>query len=209
MQELPRCGRSQVIHRANPDRYADARGFFQTSKTGDERREPLLRGDAGIQQIVDKLQAAAIEGGKSERTRMLAHRIIRGAVTPEQQVKKLFDFFSDERECPYVLDPIDAQIAPSVAAAMRSQGVDCKGKAVLLAATIRSIGYDTRMVTADQQVGTPGPAADHHIYPEWQNPNTGAWEPVDAVLRTAYPTASVGDKLPEKRTTLWESPDEQ
>ena len=65
------------------------------------------------------------------------------------------------------------------------------------------------MVTADQQVGTPGPAADHHIYPEWQNPNTGAWEPVDAVLRTAYPTASVGDKLPEKRTTLWESPDEQ
>ena len=84
---------------------------------------------------------------------------------------------------PYVLDPVNVQITPSVEAAMRANGIDCKGKAVLLASLIRAIGYDTRMVTTD----------DKHIYVEWENPESGDWIAADAVLSTVADDPHVGD----------------
>jgi transglutaminase-like putative cysteine protease len=192
---------------ASREGFDQARAFYSGARVGETKTAPLKTGAAGLQQIVDALQASAVEGGADPKVAALARSIIWGIADPDLRVQKLFAYCADDRRVPYVLDPVDLQVAPSVRAAMESKGVDCKGKTILLASMIRSIGYQARLVTADQNVGMPGPANDHHIYVEWQHPSSGQWLPADPVLRTEYPDAQAGDRMPEKHVTIWENPE--
>lgn len=188
---------------------AGARGFYNRPSMGSVQRAPLATGDAGMQQLLNAIMASAIAGAKNPEMWQLARTIVRNVPSTDARgrVKALFNYFADDDRVPYVLDPVDVQIIPSVEAALRQNGVDCKGKTILLISAIRSIGYEARPATINQ--GTPGGLSKHgHIYAEWRPNAQSKWEPADTVLRETDREATLGHEATYSEKLSWESPDE-
>lgn len=99
----------------------------------------------------------------------------------ECRVGKLFEFAKAIR---YDNDPIDVERIADAATTIQEGWGDCGDKTILLATTLGSIGYLSRLVKVNFQ----GDLAEHgydHLYLEVQNPHTGEWVPLDATPENA------------------------
>lgn len=175
--------------------------------SGAIERAPIQRGRAGIQQLVDRMQAQIQESEKDPGVQELARRIVRH-VRPgnyEGEVLAIYDYLAGE-DVPYRLDPVLQQRVMGPLAAANALGVDCKNKTVLGGALLESIGHQVRVVTADQRVRQPGPSQDHHTYLEVRQHGATSWRPFDPVLRLRYPKSRPGQELPTKSRTVWRVP---
>lgn len=205
----------RILDVAYPTGPADARQFFGAAPQNTMQTEPALQGDEGEQQLVDKIQAAIVEGGKSPRLRREVLETIRGIPGNDTKamVRAWYDHVKDDRRFPYRRDPVSVQIIPSVDAILRELdageaiALDCKAKTTFICAGLETIGIETRVVTVDQHpISDRAQVNRHHVYPEWLKED-GSWEALDAVLPMVMDDPEPGDALPwsSRRTFPWET----
>jgi hypothetical protein len=179
-------------------RYSNAVSFYAQPASGAVKVAQLHNGRQGLQQLTDDIQAAVEAGLKKPMAWQFAREIVEHVKPGDTygEVKAIFDYLAGG-DIPYRLDAIGNQIVPSFEQACASRGVDCKGKTVLAAVLVGSLGNDVRIVTVDQHVGKSGPSNHHHVYSEWFTPS-GEWEPIDPVLALARKNPQPGQELPFK-----------
>ena len=179
-------------------RYRESGRFFARRPTGSVKVAELARSEAGLQQLTDNIQAAVEAGLKNPEAWEMA-REIAAHVRPGDrhgEVRAIYDYLAGD-DIPYRLDAIGNQIVPSFDAAAASRGIDCKGKTVLAAVLVGSLGNDVRVVTVDQHIGSMGKPNRHHVYAEWRTPE-GRWQPIDPVLALQLRRPRPGQELPYK-----------
>lgn len=189
-----------------PSGFDEARQFYGSAPADSTVQEEPLYGDEGEQQLVDKVQAAIVEGAKDPAIRKQVLRVVRNVSSRDIPglVRAWFNFVSDDPQVPYRRDPVDMQIVPSALAALTALGIDCKGKTILLGAGLESVGIKTRVVTVDQHgVDDPSPVDRHHVYLDWLK-DDGTWEPLDAVLNLELDNPRPGDELPFRNQAIFD-----
>jgi hypothetical protein len=187
--------------------YRQAVRFYDQPSRRVVRVAALANGDQGLQQLTDAAQAAIEAGIKKPEAWEWAREIVAHIKPGDRhaEVRAVYDYLAGD-EIPYRLDAIGSQIVPSFEAAAASRGVDCKGKTVLMAVLVGSLGNDVRAVTVDQHVGKPGRANRHHIYAEWRTPE-GPWQAIDPVLALQLSRPRPGQELPYKIKMVHRSPE--
>jgi hypothetical protein len=169
--------------------------------------EKLKRGNAGRQQLLDRIASAVAHGAKDIRVRLLGRKIILGLPPYDKasQWQRLIDYVA--HEIPYVSDPVDAQVIPEdLQTALAQEGLDCKGKTIALMLLAEGVGIETRPVTVDQHKDAR-PPQDHHIYAEALI--DGVWVAGDPVLSNIRDDVKAGAELSYKRKTAWKTKKER
>jgi hypothetical protein len=102
----------------------------------------------------------------------------KGKNTPLSQLP-LERFHRFVREIPYKMDekPIEVLMRPYYAVKFRSQGIDCKKKAILMAAWAERNGLKWRFIASSRRPDK----RKHHVYPQLKL--SGEWVNSDATYR--------------------------
>ena len=190
-------------------RYDQDRAFYAGRATGRVVSSRLANGDAGLQQLTDKLQAAVEAGLKKPEAWELAAEWT-AHVKPGDtaaEVQAIYDHLAGgDTDIRYVLDPVGVQIITGFASPIMSRRGDCKKLAVLGAILVGSLGCDVRIVTVDQHVGSIGPTQRHHTYFDYQLPGSEQWHPFDPVLALQRQKPRPGQELPYKVKVIHRRP---
>ncbi len=148
---------------------------------------PLLSGDAGTSQTIDKIRELVDDAWKDSYVNRAAIDIIRGAgVQPYDAAGQVYAIYQWVRANVYfVNDPVSKEALRPARELLQLRAGDCDDiNAILLPALLGSLGYECRLVTiaADRR----DPSMFSHVYAEVDL--DGEWIPIDA----ARPGAQFG-----------------
>jgi hypothetical protein len=147
--------------------------------------EPLLPGNAGVDQTVAKITRLIREGAANpvfiERAREIVRRARPGDT--EGEWREIWDFATGLEAFPYRFDPVDTELLHSATAGLGTAGEDCDGFTVLCGALFESLGYPTTVEVAGTRAPLPGQEPRfHHVYVRAYDPRSGRWKTFDPVL---------------------------
>jgi transglutaminase-like putative cysteine protease len=155
------------------------------------RRYPLLRGDAGTAQTIRYMKQAVdgtLPGARQHegaanpyirRCALLATRRVRNRDNAGE-LRAVLDWvkhnirFRGER---------DETIQTPLLTLQMGAG-DCDDHAVLLAALLKALGYDTRFVTVAADAGSNDYS---HVFCQARDPRSGHWTSMESTVDEAYP----------------------
>lgn len=140
-------------------------------------REPLLSGDAGVEQTINQMRALADEALHDPSIIRLATDIVRGAPAFDDvaEARALYDWVHSNIR--FTKDPINKEKLYPPAELLKIRAGDCDDISMLLGVLLMAVGYPARLVT----VAVPGQADQFsHVYIEGEVPaGSGQWLPMD------------------------------
>jgi hypothetical protein len=140
-------------------------------------REPLLSGDAGVEQTINQMRALADEALHDPSIIRLATDIVRGAPAFDDvaEARALYDWMHSNIR--FTKDPINKEKLYPPAELLKIRAGDCDDISMLLGVLLMAVGYPARLVT----VAVPGQADQFsHVYIEGEVPaGSGQWLPMD------------------------------
>src|ERR1019366_4446161 len=149
------------------------------------RRYPLRDGDAGVARTVQLMRGFVhgSEGATHPLIRQTAMNIVRGLDSRNKSgqiavvlawVKENIDFRGEYKET----------LQTPVVTLQLGAG-DCDDHSQLIAALLKSLGFNTRFCTV--AADSEDPQQFTHIYAEVQAPETQQWVPLDSTVPRSYP----------------------
>ena len=152
-------------------------GFASTNPETQYFREPLLSGDAGVEQTINQMRALADEALHDPSIIRLATDIVRGtpAFDDVAEARALYDWVHSNIR--FTKDPINKEKLYPPAELLKIRAGDCDDISMLLGVLLMAVGYPARLVT----VAVPGQADQFsHVYIEGEVPaGSGQWLPMD------------------------------
>lgn len=145
------------------------------------QRIPLPTGDRGIAVTIQWMQKAAADGARDPQIRQLALSIVQPVPNKDStgEIRMVYGWVKQNIKFRGEWD--ETVQAPEVT--IKFGAGDCDDHAVLIAALLEAIGYQTRFKT----VGVAGEYEFTHVYAEALNPDTGQWTALDTTVDDAYP----------------------
>lgn len=161
--------------------------------------EPLLGGDAGTSQTIDKIRELVNDAWRNLDVRRFAIDILRDAGAPQYddwaKIRAIYDWVTAHFY--FVLDPVSKEVLMPFPDLVELGAGDCDEiNATAMAVLFGVIGYEPRLVTVAADSNSP--EGFSHVYAEVLL--NGNWVPMDA----ARPGAQIG-KAPESfyRRAWW------
>jgi hypothetical protein len=140
-------------------------------------REPLLSGDAGVEQTINQMRVLADEALHDPSIIRLATDIVRSAPAFDDvaEARALYDWVHSNIR--FTKDPINKEKLYPPAELLKIRAGDCDDISMLLGVLLMAVGYPARLVT----VAVPGQADQFsHVYIEGEVPaGSGQWLPMD------------------------------
>ena len=143
---------------------------------------PVSDGDAGIAQTIQHMQAFVVgdKGVRSFVVRQAALEAVQGVERGQPEIDSVFNWVKDNIE---FRGEAGETIQSPEATIILGAG-DCDDHATLLAALLRSLGYQTDFRTVAMN---DSPDGYSHVYAVVQDKQTGQWIPLDTTVERAYP----------------------
>jgi transglutaminase-like putative cysteine protease len=143
---------------------------------------PVSDGDAGIAQTIQHMQAFVVgyKGVRSFVVRQAALEAVQGVERGQPEIDSVFNWVKDNIE----FRGEAGETIQSPEATINLGAGDCDDHATLLAALLRSLGYQTDFRTVAMN---DSPDEYSHVYAVVQDKQTGQWIPLDTTVERAYP----------------------
>ena len=139
--------------------------------------EPLLSGDAGVEQTVAVMRELVDEALRDPSIIRLAADIVRGvpAFDDYAEANALYDWV--KQHIRFTKDPVNKEKLYPPAELLKIRAGDCDDISMLLSTLLMAVGYPARLMT----IATPGaPDQFSHVYVEAEiPPGSGHWIAVD------------------------------
>jgi Transglutaminase-like superfamily len=140
-------------------------------------REPLLSGDAGVEQTINQMRELADEALHDPSIIRLATDIVRSAPAFDEiaEARALYDWVHGNIR--FTKDPVNKEKLYPPAELLKIRAGDCDDIAMLLGVLLMAVGYPARLVT----VAVSGQAEQFsHVYTEGEVPaHSGQWVAMD------------------------------
>jgi hypothetical protein len=135
-------------------------------------REPLLSGDAGVEQTINEMRALVDEGLRDPSIIRLATDIVRGvpAFDDLAEANALYEYV--RRNIRFTKDPVNKEKLYPPAELLKIRAGDCDDISMLLGTLLMAVGYPARLMTV-----AAGGDEFSHVYVEAQI--NGEWIPLD------------------------------
>jgi hypothetical protein len=141
-------------------------------------RQPLLSGDAGVEQTVDQMRNLVDEALRDPSIIRLATDIVRRvpAFDDYAEANALYDWV--RQNIRFTKDPVNKEKLYPPAELLEIRAGDCDDISMLLGTLLMAVGYPARLMTV---AATPGsPEQFSHVYIEGEVPaGSGQWLPMD------------------------------
>lgn len=146
------------------------------------RSEIIPGGDAGIASTIGYMKSLVFgpQGVRSFRVRQFTLQAVRGVERGMTEVDAVFHTIRNEIE----FRGEYAEYLQSPEATINLGAGDCDDQAVLAAAMLNSLGFETRFKTVAL---FDSPQEFSHVYLEVRDKQTGEWTPMDTTVAEAYP----------------------
>lgn len=149
------------------------------------RRYPLRSGDAGIGQTVLFMTGAVLgnEGASNPTVRQQALTIARGLDPRDKQgqISSVLDWVKSNIE----FRGEDGEVIQTPLVTLQLQAGDCDDHSTLIAALLRTLGFQVRFNTVAADAESPGEFT--HVFAEVLDPTTGQWTALDSTVPGSYP----------------------
>jgi Transglutaminase-like superfamily len=146
------------------------------------RSELIPDGDAGVAATVAHMKSLVTspQGVKSYLVRQTTLDAVRGVERGQHEIDAIFDWVKNNIE----FRGEYSETLQSPEATINLGAGDCDDQAMLAAAMLNSLGYETRFVT----VALHGSADEYsHVYVEVKDKQTQNWIPLDPTVEQSYP----------------------
>lgn len=146
------------------------------------RTELVPGGDTGIAATIGYMKSAVFgnQGVRSFRVREFTLQAVRGVARGMTEVDAVFQAIRDEIEFRGEYQ----EYLQSPEATINLGAGDCDDQAVLAAAMLNSLGFETRFKTVALH-DSPGELS--HVYIEVRDKQSGAWTSMDTTVAESYP----------------------
>jgi transglutaminase-like putative cysteine protease len=146
------------------------------------RSEWIPDGDAGISATISKMKALmfSAQGVRSYTVRKATLDAVRGVERGQSEIDSVFHWVKDNIE----FHGEYSETLQSPEATINLEAGDCDDQAVLAAAMLSSLGFETRFKTVALW---NSPDEYSHVYVEVKDKQSGQWMPLDPTVETSYP----------------------
>jgi len=146
------------------------------------QRWKIGHGDRAIGKTIKHMQALVLgpEGVGNPEVRIAALQAVRGAIKNLNEIDYVLDWI--KRTIEFRGENEETLQSPAVTLQLRAG--DCDDHAMLIAAMLRSVGYNVQFKTVAAAASSPGQLS--HVYVVVQDKRTGEWKGVDSTVSQSF-----------------------
>jgi hypothetical protein len=140
--------------------------------------QPLLSGDAGVEQTINEMRALVDEALRDPSIVRLATDIVRSvpAFDDYAEAQALYQWV--RQNIRFTKDPVNKEKLYPPAELLKIRAGDCDDISMLLGTLLMAVGYPARLMTVAASQGSPEQFS--HVYIEGEVPaGSGQWVPMD------------------------------
>jgi Transglutaminase-like superfamily len=146
------------------------------------RRWKIGHGDSAIFKTIKHMETlvSGPEGVGNPQVRIAAVQAVRGAIKNVNEIDFVLAWVKSNIE----FRGENAETLQSPVVTLRLMAGDCDDHSILLAAILRSLGYNTMFKTVATDRANPGQFS--HVYVVVRDKRSGQWRPVDSTVKKSF-----------------------